>query len=98
MAELVVIGFDTPHEADRVPTQPRRLEQDDVTDLEGAVAAILPPDGKARLKKSIDPLGTGAAMILRDAHDATKRTAGQGDDGTNDLIVSEMIRINELET
>ena len=34
---------------------------------------------------------------LVDAHDAAKRTADLGDDGTNDLIVSEVIRTNELQ-
>jgi starvation-inducible DNA-binding protein len=36
-------------------------------------------------------------LILVDAHDAAGRTAEMGDDGTNDLIVSEVIRTNELQ-
>ena len=31
-------------------------------------------------------------MILSDAHDAAARVAALGDDGTNDLVVSEVIR------
>ena len=36
-------------------------------------------------------------IILTDAHDAAQKTAELGDDGTNDLIVSDIIRTNELE-
>ncbi len=39
----------------------------------------------------------GHEIIIIDAHDAAKRTAGLGDDGTNDLIVSNVIRTNELQ-
>ena len=35
--------------------------------------------------------------ILTDAHDAAAKTAQQGDDGTNDLIVSNVIRTGELQ-
>ena len=36
-------------------------------------------------------------VILVDAHDAARKAADLGDDGTNDLIVSELIRMNELQ-
>ncbi len=36
-------------------------------------------------------------MILIDAHDAARRTADTGDDGTNDLIISDVIRTNEMQ-
>ena len=36
-------------------------------------------------------------LILTDAHDAATQVAEQGDDGTNDLIVSEVIRTGELQ-
>ena len=36
-------------------------------------------------------------MILIDAHDAATRTMELGDDGTNDFIVSDLIRTNELQ-
>ncbi len=39
----------------------------------------------------------GHEIIIIDAHDSAKRTAGLGDDGTNDLIVSNVIRTNELQ-
>jgi starvation-inducible DNA-binding protein len=36
-------------------------------------------------------------MILADAHDAAARVAALGDDGTNDLLVSDVIRTGELQ-
>lgn len=36
-------------------------------------------------------------IILGDAHDAARRTEQQGDHGTNDLLVSQVIRTNELQ-
>ena len=35
-------------------------------------------------------------LILIDAHDAAGRVAELGDEGTNDLIVSQVIRTGEL--
>ncbi|WP_371750046.1 ferritin-like domain-containing protein [Streptomyces sp. NBC_01283] len=35
--------------------------------------------------------------ILVEAHDAAARTGELGDDGTNDLLVSQVIRIGELQ-
>jgi starvation-inducible DNA-binding protein len=35
--------------------------------------------------------------ILVDAHDAAAKIAELGDDGSNDLIVSEVVRTGELE-
>ena len=37
-------------------------------------------------------------MILTDAHDAAAKVADLGDDGTNDLIVSDIIRTGELQS
>jgi uncharacterized membrane protein len=61
MAELVVIGFDNPHEADRALTELGRLQREYLLDLEDAVVAIRDPDGKVRLKQSVDLVGAGAA-------------------------------------
>jgi starvation-inducible DNA-binding protein len=36
-------------------------------------------------------------VILREAHEFAKIAADSGDDGTNDLLVSEVIRTNELQ-
>src|SRR3954451_19485080 len=61
MAELVVVGFDNPHEADRALTELVRLQREYLIDLEDAVVAIRSPDGKLRLKQSVDLVGAGAA-------------------------------------
>ena len=61
MAELVVIGFDNPHEADRVLTELARLQREYLVDLEDAVVAIRAPDGRLQLKQSVDLVGAGAA-------------------------------------
>lgn len=60
MSDLVVVGFDNPHEADRVLTDLNRLQKEYLVDLEDAVVATRDPDGKLRLKQSIDLVGTGA--------------------------------------
>jgi uncharacterized membrane protein len=61
MAELVVIGFDDPQEADRALTELARLQREYLIDLEDAVVAIRGQDGKLRLKQSVDLVGAGAA-------------------------------------
>lgn len=61
MAELVVIGFDDLHEADRALNELARLQTEYLIDLEDAVVAIRGPEGKLRLKQSVDLVGAGAA-------------------------------------
>jgi uncharacterized membrane protein len=61
MAELVVVAFDEPNEADHVLTELARLQKEYLIDLEDAVVAIRGPDGKLRLKQSVDLVGAGAA-------------------------------------
>jgi uncharacterized membrane protein len=61
MAELVVVAFDDPNEADHVLTELGRLHKEYLIDLEDAVVAIRGPDGKVRLKQSVDLVGIGAA-------------------------------------
>jgi uncharacterized membrane protein len=54
MAELVVVGFEDPNEADRALTELTRLQKEYLINLEDAVVAIRGPDGKLRLKQSVD--------------------------------------------
>lgn len=61
MAELVVVGFDDPYEADRVLTELTRLQKEYLIDLEDAVVAVRGPDGQVRIKQSVNLVGTGAA-------------------------------------
>src|SRR5215204_6162694 len=61
MAELVVVAFESPTEADRALMELARLQKDYLIDLEDAVIAIRQPDGKVNLKQSISLVGVGAA-------------------------------------
>jgi uncharacterized membrane protein len=61
MAELIVVGFDDPLEADRALHELARLQREYLIDLEDAVVAVRDPDGKLHLKQSVDLVGAGAA-------------------------------------
>jgi uncharacterized membrane protein len=61
MAELIVIGFDDPNEADRALIELQRLQKEYLVDLEDAVVVIREQDGKLRVKQSVDLVGAGAA-------------------------------------
>src|SRR5256886_16776834 len=56
-----------------------------------------PPNGCEEVPAMLSRLLEAHELILVDAHDAARRTAELGDDGTNDLIVSDVIRTNELQ-
>src|SRR5436853_6836129 len=56
-----------------------------------------PPNGCEEVPAMLSRLLEAHEIILIESHDAAKRTADQGDDGTNDLIVSDVIRTNELQ-
>ncbi|WP_159942385.1 MULTISPECIES: Dps family protein [unclassified Nocardiopsis] len=56
-----------------------------------------PPDGAEEVPAMLSRLLEAHETILQDAHDAAARTQELGDDGTNDLLVSEVIRTNELQ-
>ncbi|MET7421831.1 DNA starvation/stationary phase protection protein [Dactylosporangium sp. NPDC005555] len=56
-----------------------------------------PPDGAEEVPAMLSRLLEAHEMILTEAHDAAAKTAATGDDGTNDLLVSEVIRTGELQ-
>lgn len=56
-----------------------------------------PPNGCEEVPAMLSRLLEAHEMILTDAHDAAKRVEDLGDDGSNDLIVSDVIRTNELQ-
>jgi starvation-inducible DNA-binding protein len=56
-----------------------------------------PPDGVEEVPAMLSRLLEAHELILVDSHDAAARTAEMGDDGTNDLLVSQVIRTGELE-
>lgn len=61
MAELVVVGFDDPFQADRALTELTRLQKEHLIDLEDAVVAVRGNDDQLRIKQSVNLLGLGAA-------------------------------------
>ncbi|GAA2345718.1 DNA starvation/stationary phase protection protein [Dactylosporangium salmoneum] len=56
-----------------------------------------PPDGAEEVPAMLSRLLEAHEMILSDAHDAAARVEELGDDGSNDMLVSEVIRTGELE-
>jgi starvation-inducible DNA-binding protein len=56
-----------------------------------------PPNGAEEVPAMLSRLLEAHELILIDAHDAATRVAEGGDDGTNDLLVSNVIRTGELE-
>jgi starvation-inducible DNA-binding protein len=56
-----------------------------------------PPNGCEEVPAMLSRLLEAHEIILIDAHEAAARLAELGDDGTNDLIVSDVIRSNELQ-
>jgi starvation-inducible DNA-binding protein len=56
-----------------------------------------PPDGVEEVPAMLSRLLEAHETILADAHDAAARTAELGDDGTNDLLVSDVIRTGEMQ-
>jgi starvation-inducible DNA-binding protein len=55
------------------------------------------PDGVEEVPAMLSRLLEAHESILIDAHDAAAHVAELGDDGTNDLLVSEVIRTGEME-
>lgn len=55
------------------------------------------PDGVEAVPAMLSRLLEAHETILIESHDAAARVAELGDDGTNDLLVSDVIRINELQ-
>jgi starvation-inducible DNA-binding protein len=56
-----------------------------------------PPRGREAAPVQISRLLEAHEIILKEARAAARQVATAGDDGTNDLLVSEVIRTNELQ-
>ncbi|HXW54846.1 MAG TPA: DNA starvation/stationary phase protection protein [Candidatus Cybelea sp.] len=56
-----------------------------------------PPRGREEVPVQISRLLEAHELILKEARTMAKQAAEAGDDGTNDLLVSNVIRTNELE-
>jgi starvation-inducible DNA-binding protein len=56
-----------------------------------------PPRGREEAPVQLSRLLEGHEIILEEARAAARQTAEAGDDGTNDLLVSQVIRTNEFQ-
>ncbi|WP_165245408.1 Dps family protein [Paludisphaera soli] len=56
-----------------------------------------PPDGCEEVPTMLSRLLQAHELILTDARDAARKAADHGDDGTNDLLVSDVVRTGELQ-
>lgn len=64
MSELVVVGFDTIEEADKVLLKLASLKKEYLVDLEDAVVVVRDTEGKVHLKQSLNLPVLGAASGL----------------------------------
>jgi starvation-inducible DNA-binding protein len=56
-----------------------------------------PPKGREAVPVQISRLLHAHEVILKEARSMARRASEQGDEGTNDLIVSDIVRTNELQ-
>jgi starvation-inducible DNA-binding protein len=56
-----------------------------------------PPKGREEVPIQVSRLLHAHEIVLKEARTMAKRAADGGDDGTNDLLVSDVIRTNELQ-
>ena len=56
-----------------------------------------PPKGREEVPVQISRLLDAHQIIIRDCRELAKRASTIGDDGTNDLAVSDALRLNELQ-
>ena len=56
-----------------------------------------PPRGREEVPVQISRLLEAHELILKESRQAAKKADDAGDDGTNDLLVSDVIRTNELQ-
>ncbi|WP_438015145.1 DNA starvation/stationary phase protection protein [Sorangium sp. So ce315] len=56
-----------------------------------------PPRGREEVPVQISRLLEAHELILIEAREAAGRAAEAGDDGTDDLLVSEIVRVNEMQ-
>jgi starvation-inducible DNA-binding protein len=57
-----------------------------------------PPRGREEVPVQISRLLEAHEIVLKEARTMARQAAEAGDDGTNDVLVSEVIRTNELQT
>ena len=57
-----------------------------------------PPRGREEVPVQIGRLLEAHKIIMQDCHDIAKAASDAGDDGTNDMVVSDVLRVNELQS
>jgi starvation-inducible DNA-binding protein len=57
-----------------------------------------PPRGREEVSVQLSRLIDAHQIVIREARTLARRATQLGDDGTNDLVVSEVLRTNELQT
>ncbi len=57
-----------------------------------------PPRGREEVPVQISRLLEAHKIIMQECHDIAKAATKAGDDGTNDLVVSDVLRVNELQS
>jgi starvation-inducible DNA-binding protein len=56
-----------------------------------------PPKGREEVPVQISRLLEAHSIILKDARDLAKKASDLGDEGSNDLLISNVVRTNEME-
>lgn len=56
-----------------------------------------PPKGREEVPVQISRLLEAHALIIKDTRELAKKADDMGDDGTNDLLVSDVLRTNEMQ-
>jgi len=67
-------------------------------DVAEATKIERPPKGREQVPVQIDRLLAAHELIMKEVRDAAEEAADAGDDGTNDLLVSNVLRTNELQS
>jgi starvation-inducible DNA-binding protein len=57
-----------------------------------------PPRGREEVPVQIGRLLEAHKQIMQDCHDIAEAADEAGDDGTNDMVVSDVLRVNELQS
>jgi starvation-inducible DNA-binding protein len=56
-----------------------------------------PPQGREEPSSQIARLLAAHEIVLKEARKAARKAADSGDDGTNDLLISDVVRTNETQ-
>jgi starvation-inducible DNA-binding protein len=67
-------------------------------DVAAATRIEQPPKGREEVPVQLSRLLEAHEIILKEARTGAKAAADQGDDGTNDVLVSDVIRTNEMQS